>query len=260
MSLKPLSGKTIVITRPKNQAKDFAESLSSAGARVVIAPTIRISPPSSYARLDAALRHLKAYDALIFTSQNSVEQFFNRAKKVGLKKLPRPKKLFAIGPQTAASLRRHGWHAAKSPEIHRGEELAEALGDVRGLRLLIPRAKVAREELPKILRTKGACVEVVEAYRTLPDKKAAKRLRREIARGIIDAVTFTSASTVREFVEQIGKPACRRLFKKVAAASIGPVTSSALKSYGINPSLQARKATLRSLIQELQRYFRGRIP
>ena len=228
---QPLAGKTIVVTRPRGQARAFAAALASAGARVILAPTIRIAPPSSYESLDAGLRNLEAYQAVAFASQNAVEGFFKRARTLGLGRLRPPRRVYAVGPKTAQALRRKGWRVSRVPEAHRAEELARAMGNVRGLGILIPRAKKGREEWLQTLRRRGARLKTAECYQTLPDSKAAGRLRREAARGKIDVVAFSSPSSVRQFVAQLGKAASLRLFRKAAAASIGPVTSAALKAY-----------------------------
>lgn len=248
--------KTVIITRSADQARPFAALLTKAGARVVIAPTIRIAAPSSYAKLDAALRDLKGYDCVIFTSQNTVEFFFKRWRRLALGTAVKPRRIFAVGPQTSLSLLRHGWRAARFPDIYRSEGLPRVMGNIRGQRMLLPRAKQGREVLPRLLRRAGAKVTVVEAYRNLPDLTAARRVRRAWQGGI-DAVTFTSPSTVKQFMAQIGLARCRRLFRTAVAASIGPVTSAALKSYGIKPRVQADKATIKKLCRSLEIYFRG---
>lgn len=254
MVCKPLQGKTIVITRPREKANPLALKLSRAGARVILAPTIRIDPPASYSGLDASLRGLKSYDALVFTSANAVESFFKRAKRLRLKSLPRPKRLFAIGPKTAEALRHYGWQKARMPENHRGEDLARSLGDVSGSRILIPQARVAREALSRMLSRRGAQVSLVESYRTIPDKSGLKFLKKTPPERI-DAVTFTSESTVHQFVSQWGAARSRKLFIKAAAASIGPITSSALRKHGIRPAVEAKKYTAAGLYAALIEHF-----
>ena len=226
MPERPLRGKTIAITRPKDQADLLASKLRTAGARVLLTPTILIRPLSSYARLDAGLRRLEAYDACIFTSANAVKGFFDRARRLGLNSLHRPDKLYAIGPQTAQELIRQGWPGARSPKNHRGEALAAFLGDVRGRKILIPRAKTAREALPSLLRKGGARVSVVACYETVADKAGVRRLLR-LPPEKIHAITFTSESTVNQLMSRLSPKKRAALFAKTAAASIGPITSSA---------------------------------
>lgn len=255
MALRPLSGKIIVVTRPKKQADGLVEKLRSAGADVIEAPLIRIAPPKSYGPLDGSLKRLESFDAVIFTSANAAEAFLKRSQKIGLGLPARPKRLFAIGPQTAQTLRRYGWAGARSPRTYRGEELAESLGRVKGWRILIPRAEIAREILPAALEKRGAKVILVDAYRTVADPIGLKVLK-DFPLRTIDAVIFTSTSTATRFVEGLGKSRCRRLFKIAAAASIGPITSAALSALGIKAVVQARRATANSLFKELEAHFK----
>lgn len=255
MTSAGLSGKRIVITRPRGQAAGLARRLERAGARVVLAPMIRISAPSSYRGLDRALRALSSYDCVVFTSLNAVDRFFERARTLKLGRLPPPRKLYAIGPKTAARLKRWRWPKASLPKTSRGEGLAKAIAPEPGARVLVPRAQKAREALADLLRRDGARVDVVEAYRTLGDRRSARRLRRLADAGAIDAVTFTSASTVEHFVSQLQPARCRRLFRTAAAASIGPVTTAALKDHGIAALVQARRPSEDSLLNSLARHF-----
>lgn len=234
----------MVVTRPRDQARPLIAALERAGARVVAAPTIRIAPPSSYKALDASLRGLASFDGVLFTSRNAVERFFKRAAALRVR-LHAPRLVFAVGTETAAALRARGWKA-RAPKVHRGEALARALGEVKGLKLLIPRAKAAREVLPAMLRARGARITVAEAYRTVADPAGARALRAADKRGI-SAVTFTSGSTVEQFFKLFGPARSRKLFARAAAVSIGPVTSAALRALGVKPAAQARKATSEEL-------------
>jgi uroporphyrinogen III methyltransferase/synthase len=253
--MKTLSGRVILVTRPKSQSAPLIRSLTTAGARVFSTPLIRISPPTSYKGLDTALKQLKTFDALLFTSRNAVDSFFTRAKTKKLTTL-RPQKLYAIGPETNRALNEHGWPNAKTPKTHHGEALARALGNVRGLNILIPRAKVAREILPQLLRKKGAKVTVVEAYRTTPELSSMKIIKKEARKGI-SAITFTSGSTVDNFIAQFGKTSAKNLFKTTHAVSIGPITSAALRKHGIKPAAQAKHATSTHLAQAIKHLFNG---
>lgn len=243
---------TAVITRPRSQAKPLVTALERAGARVIAAPLIKIVPPLSFARLDRALRRLESFDAVVFSSANAADCFFARAKKLRLK-LRRPRIIFAIGPATAKALRRRRW-PSRQPKIHQGEGLALAMGRVRGLKILIPRAEIAREILPRMLRRKGARVSVVETYRTVPDREGIERLKKAVRSGKIDLVTFTSPSTVHQFTTHL-KGAAHRLFQRAAAAAIGPVTGAALKKRGIHPSIIPRSADGKALARAVREYF-----
>ncbi len=220
------------------------------GGRVVVAPTIRIAPPSSWRPLDAALARLSAFDCVVFTSRNAVEAVFSRGFK-----LSRPRRVIAVGPRTAEALARNGWRATAVPSEFNGAAAARAAGVKRGDEVLIPRAKDGRPELPAALRRVGARVTLVEAYRTLPERKSAPKLRAALARGV-DAVAFTSGSTARQFVALIGRAKARSLFAQAAAASIGPTTTRELRALGIRPAVQARRATTHELVAALARHFR----
>jgi uroporphyrinogen III methyltransferase/synthase len=255
--LRPLLGKTVVVTRPRSQAAALCAALEREGATVLAAPLIRVAKPASYARLDAALRRLGDYDAVAFTSSNAVRSFFERLKRLKLGLPGRRPKLYAVGTSTARALALAGWRGAVVPKKHDSRALARRMGTVKGLRVLLPRALRAREELPRLLRGKGAKVDAVTAYRTVKDKTGGRRLRRATGRGI-DAVAFTSGSTVERFVGGLSLTVCRRLLRRAAAVSIGPVTSAALRAYGLDAAVQAKQATDRELCRALVRHFTSR--
>jgi uroporphyrinogen III methyltransferase/synthase len=259
MARKPLAGKTIVVTRPRAQAAALARALRAAGARAIVAPTIKIAPPASYRELDSAIRGYATRDAVIFTSRNAVDSFFGRAAKLRLKGLPRPKRLYAVGAATAAALAARRWRGARLPDRFRGEELAKAMGEVRGWRVLMPCSQIARGQLARLLRRRGAAVLRAQAYRTLPDESAAARLKAAAREGI-DAVLFASGSAVGQFWDQLGPAACARLFKTAAAAAIGPVTSSALRARGVKAVVEPKAATARALLRALKEHFKGAKP
>ncbi|MBI4346164.1 MAG: uroporphyrinogen-III synthase [Elusimicrobia bacterium] len=249
-----MKGRTIIITRPRAQAARLEAAVRRLGARPLVAPAIRIAAPSSWRPLDRALRRLSLYDVLIFTSVNGVEMFFKRARRAGTPRLPR--RVFAIGPVTAASARRHGARIESLPDEFEGEALARHLlrrvGTPNGARMLLPRAKVARDALPRLVRRAGARLDVVEAYRTVPDEAGRKRLARAVREGGSPVVTFTSPSTVEQFVGAVGAGRARRFFKTAAAASIGPITSRALRAHGIRPAVEARPFTIQGLAKALR--------
>lgn len=257
-----MKGQVVLITRPRKQAKPLADALRRRGDVPRLAPAIRIAGPSSWRALDRSLRRLEEYRAVVFTSVNGVEGFFARAGRV-LKGKPRlAGRVYAIGPATAKALARRGVRAAPLPERYEGEALARQLlrrlGRVEGSRILLPRARVARDVLPKVLEAAGAVVDDVETYRTLPDLPGRKALKRAVLRGDDCVVTFTSPSTVHQFVDAVGRARARRFFKTAKAASIGPVTSAALRGYGIRPAVQAEPYTAEGLVRALGRFNGGR--
>lgn len=257
MPSKPLRGKIIAVTRPKDQADSLALKLRSAGARVILTPTIRIRPLSPCGRLDAALRRIDSYDTMIFTSANAVHCFFDRARRLRLGVLRKPRRLYAVGSRTAQELALRGWRGAHAPKDHRGEALAALLGDVRGRNILIPRAKIAREILPSLLRKNGARVSVAACYETIADKAGLKRLA-GISQKNVHAITFTSASTVDQLMAHLGPSKGRALLNRTVAASIGPITSAALKKHGVRSIVQAEKSTSSGLYAALILHFKSR--
>jgi uroporphyrinogen III methyltransferase/synthase len=250
-----LTGRTVVVTRPPGATTALEKGLSRLGANIVRIPLIRIAPPDSFRRLDWALRRLGSFDTAIFASANAVEAFFSRARALRIRTRP-PARVFAVGPGTAAALRRRAWRA-RIPVEHRAEALAESLGKVSGWSILLPRAKMGGDLLPRTLKNRGAKVTVVSAYQVLPNRRAAAPLRRAAAQGAA-VVTFTSGSTVSALFSLLKSRERRRLLSESAAASIGPVTSAALRRRGIRPQIEAAKATpehlFRAIVRHLERH------
>lgn len=257
---KPLKGTNIVVTRAREQASGFAKLLSKQGARVLICPSIKIVPPRSWKPLDRAARNLSAYDWLIFTSANAVEKFALRLKKSGAGKkfqFPPALKTCAIGPRTAERMRSFRFPVHKVSKDYVAESILEILKNVRGLKILIPRAAVARDILPKTLIKRGASVDVVEAYRTAIDASAASVLRENLKRDAVDCVTFTSSSTVQNFFSLLKGAPRKALLQnaRVRAASIGPVTTATLLEYGWKPRIAARKPTTNHLARAIVQFY-----
>ena len=242
----------MVITRPRAQAGALARLLARDGAKVVFAPSIRIEPPRSFRSLDAALRRLETYDWVVFTSQNGVQAFFARAKKLRLR--VKAARSAAVGRKTAAALAVFGWKAATVPGESTGAALARAIPIHRGDRVLLPRAQKAGADLPTLLRRRGAVVDLVTTYRTVADARGAARVRSLAAAGRLDAVTFTSASTAEHLSRGLGAARFKKLFAAAGAASIGPVTSAALRKLGARP-FQARAPSDESLADALRAHF-----
>ena len=251
----PLFGRTIVVTRSRAAAPEFATALRRLGAEVVEFPTIETAPPRSYSRLDRAIKRINSFDWIIFTSATGVESFVERLKSRGcdIREIGRAS-IAAIGPATAARLADYGLRAAALPGEYRAEQIIPAIGikRIRGRRFLIPRAEVARDALPEILRDKGAKeVVVAPAYRTVKPKGAQiGRMRELIASGAIDLVTFTSSSTVTNFCELTGVPA-----KGIKAAAIGPITAATAQQRGFEVVVRPRKYTIEALTEAIAEYF-----
>ena len=253
-----LAGRRIVVTRPRDDGR-LRRLLEAEGAAVLECPAIQIAPPSDYGPLDGALRNLAAYGWVVFTSRNGVAAVTGRMSVLGmtpeaLARVP----LAVIGPGTGEALRGHGLAAALAPEEFRAEALVEAFAgrDVRGVRVLLPRAAAARDVLPEGLRALGAAVDVVAAYRTEPGAPAPDVLE-AVRAGRIDAVTFTSPSTVRYFLQLAG-PDARRVLDDGLVACIGPVTAATARDAGLRVGAVASTYTLAGLVDALRRALGAR--
>lgn len=259
--VQPLFGKRVLVTRPEDRAQGLARMLRDEGAEARCIPAIRIAPPEDPEPLARAVREAGSYDWIVFTSASGVDAFFAEvdrqeqdARVVGRARL------CAIGPATAAALRARGLRADRIPEEFRGEGAARAIldahgGDLRGLRVLQPRAAVAREVLPETLRAAGAHVDVVHAYRNVPatDDDAAA-IRRAIAEREVDVVTFTAPSTVESVVRALGDDA-PALLAPLTVASIGPITTAAAEKLGIRVDVSAPVYTGEGLVLALRERF-----
>ena len=258
---RPLAGRRIVVTRPREQAGELARLLEERGAEVVVFPTIAIAPPADPTRLDRAVAEADGYDWIVFTSVNGVRAFFDRFAAAGrdVRVLARAR-LAAIGPETAAALERLLLRPAVVPAEYRAEGLLAALGDVdvRGARFLLPRAAGARDVLPRELTARGAHVDEVLAYRAVPPADAdVPGLTAALAAGGIDAVTFTSSSTVRHFADLLGREALARLVHdgRPVVACIGPVTADTARELGFRVDVVPAAYTGAGLADALAAHF-----
>ncbi len=255
---RPLFGKRIVVTRAREQASDFAEILEREGACVVEFPTIRIVPPASWDPIDSAIERLDSYHWAIFTSVNGVKYFIERLKANGrdvrdLKGI----KLCAIGPKTASEIEELGLRLDFVPKEYRAEGILEGLGDVKGMRILIPRAEVAREILPDELVRMGAAVDVVTAYKTVRPEGKTEDMMDLFKQSKIDAVTFASSSTVTNFLQMFDEGVGIRFLKDVKVASIGPITAETARKYGIETSIMPKNYTIPALAEAIVDYYKG---
>ncbi len=256
---KPLFGRRVVVTRARTQAGELARELEALGAEVFEFPTIEIRHPTDFAPLDEAIRDLDSFDWIIFTSVNGVEAFVERLRHHGLdlRALPRRAKVAAIGPATAQRVEEAGLRVDVTPEEYRAEALIEALeGDsLEGKRILIPRAKVAREILPEKLREAGAEVVVPPAYESVPSSEGKARLERLLEDGEIDCVTFTASSTVENFVRAFGEEDATRLLSRTRVACIGPITAETARDHGIRVDVEAGEYTILGLVDAVVDLF-----
>jgi uroporphyrinogen-III synthase len=286
MKPRPLSGIRVLVGRARHQAGTLSAELRKLGAEVMEIPFIEIRRPMSFKPLDSALKNLGTYDWLILTSVNGVDAMWERMKKLNLS-LPStsreghdfsraekagrnhtalaPGRLFiaAIGPATKKAIEQRGVRVDVVPKEYVAESVVRSLRRrVKGKRVLLVRAKVARDVIPRELRKSGAHVDVVEAYETVIPQSSRKKLRTALNadRHRPDIVTFTSSSTVRNFVALLGKTGSARLAKRsrpdilndIAMASIGPVTSSTLREVGLGVDIQAKEYTILGLVAAIR--------
>jgi uroporphyrinogen-III synthase len=255
-----LKGRRIVVTRASEQAPELVERLTELGAVVVQCPAITIAPLQNYAALDEAIGRLAEYDWVIFTSANGVAALVERMSTLGidLGEL-RSRRIAAIGPATTAALEKSGCEPDFVPHVYVAEAIVEQIGTVDGCRVLLPRADIAREALAEGLRAGGAHVAEVSAYRTLPGSGAATlvRLLREAP---VDAVTFTSSSTVRYTIEGMIEAGLAReeassLLNHTSVVCIGPITEATARGLGLNVAAVAAEYTTAGLVEALLHLF-----
>lgn len=260
---RPLFGKRIIVTRAREQASQFMAGLSELGAECIEFPTIEINPPASWEGMDRAIRAIDDYHWLIFTSVNGVDYFFRRIFDLGedircLGKI----KVAAIGPKTATAVQTMGINPDLVPEEYKAEGVIEAFvgKDLKGVNILVPRAAEAREVLPDELREMGARVDVVEAYRTVMPDTGANELGEMLERGEIDMATFTSSSTVTNFISMFkGKEEnLRKWMQNVAIACIGPITAKTAEKNGFKVSITPKDYTIEALTESIVKYFSER--
>ncbi|HVP55213.1 MAG TPA: uroporphyrinogen-III synthase [Candidatus Eisenbacteria bacterium] len=264
---KPLSGCRVLVSRARKQAGALSSALKELGCQIIEIPFIEIRKPSSYKPLDTALRNLASYDWLILTSVNGVEALFERSARRHLDDAAFSHlKIAAIGPATKSAIEKHGLAVTVTPKEYVAESVVRSLRSrVRGKRVLLVRAKVARDVIPRELRETGATVDVIEAYETVAPKSSQMRLRAVFAGSRKPhAITFTSSSTVRNFVSLLGLRSARAALRKPApshgvhAASIGPVTSATLREFGLPVDIEAKTFDIPGLVAAIVA-ARGRI-
>ena len=261
---RPLFGKRVLITRPREQAAEFVSLLLGLGAEAIEAPLIRIVPPTDYAALDEACAGIDQFDWAVFTSGNAVEAFMGRllASDADVRALNNVR-LCAIGAGTAEHFTKLGIKVDLLPAESRAEGVIQALldtGEVSGLRFLLPRADIGREVIGEELRKRGAAVEEVIAYRTVavdPEREGAPDVYRMLLDRQIDVVTFTSPSAVRSFVELYGAEATADLLHTIDVAAIGPVTAEAAAQFGIACSIVPTEYTIQALCTAIVKRFEG---
>ena len=265
---KPLAARTVVVTRAASQAGDFVIELENYGANVIVCPTIEIAEPESYERLDEAIDHLYGYDWLIFTSANAIDFFLRRLnyRGVNVEELDEIK-VCAIGQASADKLRDAHVHVDVIPAHAKAEgvfaaliEFAGGSDQLRGLNILLPRAAVGRDYLPKALEDAGARVDVVTAYRTVvPENLDRGRLSAMLA-GSADCIAFTSSSTVKNLALLFDTHDLSKVLGGLAIACIGDITAATAEEYGLRVDIQPDQSTVKVLAQAIADYYSQRNP
>jgi uroporphyrinogen-III synthase len=264
-SSAPLSGLRILVGRARHQASALSAGLRELGAQVIEIPFIEIRRPRSFAPLDLALNRLPEYDWLILTSVNGVEKLWKRicTLRISHDHLAHLK-IAAIGPATRRATEDRGLKVDVVPKEYVAESVVKSLrSKVKGKRVLLARAKVARDVIPRELRKLGAQVDVVEAYETVIPQTSRARLQTLLkSKRRPQIITFTSSSTARNFLELLyptwrARPHPRSLtpvLQGIHFASIGPVTSGTLRELGLEPDIEARQYTIPGLIAAIAAY------
>ena len=260
---EPLAGRTVVVTRAASQAGEFVAELERYGAKVIICPTIEIAEPESYERLDEAIDHLYGYDWLIFTSANAIEFFLRRLNARGVKVEELDEiKVCAIGQASADKLRDAHVHVDVIPSQSKAEGVFAALSEfvggaaqLGGLNILLPRAAVGRDYLPKALEDAGARVDVVTAYRTVvPENLDRGRLSAMLA-GSADCIAFTSSSTVKNLALLFDTHDLSKVLSGLTIACIGDVTAATAVEYGLHIDIQPTQSTVKDLAKAIADYY-----
>ncbi|MEN8199350.1 MAG: uroporphyrinogen-III C-methyltransferase [Thermodesulfobacteriota bacterium] len=258
---RPLFGKKVVVTRTREQASELMAGLEEYGANCLEYSTIKIEPMDSYESFDEELDRLEEYHWILFTSLHGVKYFFERLYEKGMDaRSMKGTEIAAVGRATADLLMEYGVRADLLPAVFTGEGLAEALLDegIEGRNILIPRAEQARQILPEMLRGAGAQVTVTPVYKNVAPEGKRERLREELESGQVDMVTFTSSSTVRNFLSMVGAESAselKRLMHEVRIAAIGPITAKTVTDNGLQVDIMPESHTIADMIHAIVEHY-----
>ncbi len=261
---RPLFGRRIVVTRTREQASDLVAKLEEYGAECLEYTTIHIEPVEDYRVLDQALAEIDGYAWLLFTSINAVTYFFKRLYSLGFdSRRLAATKVAVVGRATAEELLKYGVRADLIPEKFTGEGLAEALvkTEVKGSRILLPRALKASEILPEVLSDAGAEVTIAPTYQNIPPMGRKEELRDQLESGTVDLITFTSSSTVTNFLTMLDAADdqdLHRLLDTVSIAAIGPITADTVREHGLRVDMQPQRFTIDDMVQAIVAFYRNK--
>jgi uroporphyrinogen III methyltransferase / synthase len=253
-SERPLAGRRVLVTRAEDQAGELAERLRALGAEPVICATIKVEPPDDWTPLDRAIEQLERYEWVIFTSANGVRFFFDRAAALGhTAEALKDRRVGAVGRATAQALAERGVLVDFVPDAYLAEGIVAGIGDIAGRRILLPRADIARKALVEGLESKGATVDDVVAYRTLPAGPRDIPFPPDI-----DIAIFTSASTVRNFAAWLGHTPVDEALEGAVVACIGPITARAAVEERLRVDVVAAEHTLDGLLRAVITFLEDR--
>jgi len=257
---QPLSGKTVIVTRARAQSKEMTQMMENLGARVIHCPTIETVEPTSWAALDEAIERIDSYGWIVFTSANGPEYFYRRLAELNKDAVSSMAHLTvcAIGPATARAIESAGVRVDVIATESKAEVALRAIIEhaggeekLRGLRLLIPRARIAREFLPVELARLGAHVDAVETYQTIKPDIDKKSIARLFSENSIDAITFTSPSTISNFAALVGASELPGLLQGVLIACIGPITAETAAEYKLENIVQPEAYNSAALVEAI---------
>lgn len=258
-SSRPLAGRTAVIACSPMKAGALVSGMEGLGARTVLFETVEVRPVEDLSAIESAIDHLDDYEWLIFTSTHAVLYFSEVLSRRSRGSLPEKLRVFAIGSATAERARAAGFQVHLVPERFVGEAAADVLASSMspGTRVLFPRARIARDEIPERLRAAGALVEIVPLYETLP-ASGGRSVAEFLKAHTPDLLVFTSASTVIGFVSILGEEAARRILGESIVAAIGPVTAAAAAGFGKKAEIVPHEHTISGIVEAVARFFAGR--
>jgi len=254
MSKRPLHGRRVLITRARHQVDPFRRELVDLGASVVEIPTLQVQPMPIDDRVRKAIEHLENTALVIFASANAVDIFFQMLlASGGDARAFLGSKLCAIGHETAESLERHGLRPELITSEYTAEGLAKALEgwEMQGMHVLVPRAEVARDALPSLLANRGAEVEILPVYQAMCPPEAGEALLRLFNNEGVDVITFTSSSTVYNFVRAFPEDRLPAVLGDAEIACMGPVTADTARKLGLTVAIVAREYTTHGLVQAI---------
>ena len=257
-----LAGKRIVITRAAPQSDALARVLAGCGAISVVLPLVEFGEPDDFVPLDAAIARLDQFDWIIFTSAQAVRAFLARGKDLGASLDPAGSRtrIAAVGPVSADAVRQAGLPVEYVARMHNGVALANELGGrLESSRVLLPRSDRANPDLPAALKTHGAQVTGVVAYRTLQPGEVDRQKLSSISAGDADAILFFSPSAVQSFAELVGVEHFLELQNDLVIAAIGPVTAESLRKFKVERIVVAVDTTSAAVVQALENHFAGAV-